>query len=129
MPEHVVQRVAEALNSIGKAVKGSTVHVFGVAYKRDVNDMRESPALDVLELLTRRGAKVSYTDPYVPALTVGSHSYESVPFDTAVKGSEDCAVIATDHSVFDYSRIAALPLVVDTRNALKSFAKPSIFSL
>src|SRR5262245_28972109 len=103
MPEHVVQRVNDALTSIGKAVKGSTVHVFGVAYKRDVNDMRESPALDILELLVRRGAKVSFTDPYVSQVTLGGHTYASVPFDTAVKGSEDCAVIATDHSVFDYS--------------------------
>ena len=91
--------------------------------------MRESPALDILELLVRRGARVSFSDPYVSQVTLGGHSYESVPFDQAVKGSEDCAVVATDHSVFDYARIAALPLVVDTRNALKSFAKPSIFSL
>src|SRR6187455_1163731 len=71
MPEYVVQRVSDALNSVAKPIKGSRVHLFGVAYKRDVNDVRESPALDVIELLTRRGAIVSYTDPYVPLLTHG----------------------------------------------------------
>ena len=129
MPEYVVSRIGDALNSVRKPVNGSTVHLFGVAYKRDVNDVRESPALDVLELLVKRGAVVSYTDPHVPRLEHGGHAWTTVPFETAVNGPCDCAVVATDHTAFDYSRIADLPLVVDTRNAMKAFKRPSIFAL
>ncbi len=129
MPEYVVQRVADALNSVKKPINGSRVHLFGIAYKRDVNDMRESPALDVLELLSRRGAIVSYSDPWVPTLEEGSHRLTSVDFDAAVADGYDCAVITTDHTVFDYARIAALPLVVDTRNALKALTGPNIYRL
>ena len=129
MPEHVVSRIGEALNSVRKPINGSTVHLFGVAYKRDVNDVRESPALDVIELLVKRGALVSYTDPHVPRLDQGGHALTSVPFEAAVSRPADCAVVATDHTAFDYGRIAALPLVVDTRNALKAFSRPSIFAL
>jgi UDP-N-acetyl-D-glucosamine dehydrogenase len=122
MPEHVVTRIAEALNSVRKSINGSRIHLFGVAYKRDVNDLRESPALDILELLTRRGATVSYTDPFVPRLAHGGHVLETVDFERAVAEPVDCAVVTTDHSVFDRARIAALPLVVDTRNALAGVA-------
>src|SRR6187401_837999 len=117
MPEFVVQRIADALNSVKKPVNGSRVHLFGIAYKRDVNDMRESPALDILELLSQRGADVSYTDPFVPTMTHAGRTLESVPFERAIATAYDCAVVATDHSTFDYSRIASMPLVVDTRNA------------
>jgi UDP-N-acetyl-D-glucosamine dehydrogenase len=129
MPEYVVQRITDALNSVRKSINGSKVHLFGVAYKRDVNDLRESPALDIIELLTRAGAQVSYTDPYVPTVSHGGERIESVAFDRAVATAWDCAVIATDHAVFDYKRIAALPLVVDTRNALADRTSASIFKL
>jgi UDP-N-acetyl-D-glucosamine dehydrogenase len=129
MPEYVVQRVADALNTAKKPVNGSKVHLFGVAYKKNVGDVRESPALDIIQLLARRGAIVSYTDPFVPELEEGGHRLSSVPFDAAIASSCDCAVIATDHHAFDYTRIAALPLVVDTRNALKGSNGPSIFRL
>ncbi len=129
MPEYVVQRIADALNSVKKSINGSRVHLFGVAYKRDVSDMRESPALDILELLTKRGASVTYTDPFVPSLAHTGHMLDSMPFDTALASPFDCAVVATDHTGFDYRRIAKLPLVVDTRNALKAFAGPAIFTL
>jgi UDP-N-acetyl-D-glucosamine dehydrogenase len=129
MPEYVVQRVSDALNSVKKPINGSRIHLFGVAYKKDVGDVRESPALDIIELLVRRGAEVTYTDPYVPTLSHGGHDLESVPFDRAIASPYDCAVVATDHRAFDYARIAALPLLVDTRNALKGFAQPSIFRL
>ena len=129
MPDYVVQLVSDALNSVAKPIKGSRVHLFGVAYKRDVNDMRESPALDIIELLVRRGAEVSYTDPYVPRLDQGGHALESVAFERAVSTAWDCAVVTTDHAVFDYRRIAALPLVVDTRNALKGPATATVFKL
>ena len=128
MPEYVVQRVADALNSVKKPINGSRIHLFGVAYKRDVSDMRESPALDILELLSQRGAIVTYTDPYVADLQHGGRTVENVPFDAAVASSCDCAVIATDHGVFDFTRIGAMPLVVDTRNAIKS-PGPNVFRL
>jgi len=129
MPDYVVQRVADALNSVAKPLNGSRVHLFGVAYKRDVNDVRESPALDVIELLIRRGARVSYTDPYVPTLAHGASLLESVPFDQAVADRADCAVITTNHTAFDYTSIAGLPLVVDTRNALAGDTRETIFRL
>ena len=129
MPAYVVQRIADALNSVKKPINGSRIHLFGVAYKKGVGDVRESPALDILELLEQRGAKVSYTDPYVERLSHAGHTLEQVPFDTAVTSNCDCAVIATDHQVFDFSRIASMPLVVDTRNALSKFHTPSIFRL
>jgi UDP-N-acetyl-D-glucosamine dehydrogenase len=121
MPSFVVERVGEALNTVKKAINGSKVHIFGVAYKKDVSDMRESPALDVLELLHRRGAVLSYSDPYVPTLRHGDINLCSVPEDKA-GDSIDCAVICTNHRAFDYKRIVkTFPLIVDTRNALKGF--------
>jgi UDP-N-acetyl-D-glucosamine dehydrogenase len=129
MPEYVVERTAEALNSQKKALNGARVHVFGVAYKRDVNDMRESPALDIMELLKKRGAMVSYTDPYVPVLEHGTLQLQSVPEAQAADGA-DCALVVTDHKVFDYARIAtAFPLVVDTRNAVKNVKGAHVFRL
>jgi UDP-N-acetyl-D-glucosamine dehydrogenase len=128
MPEYVVERVGEALNTKKKAINGSKIHVFGVAYKKDVSDMRESPALDVLELLHRRGASVSYTDPYVPTLHHLDLNLGSVP-EEKVDGI-DCAIICTNHKVFDYDRMAKrFPLLVDTRNALKGVAGENIFRL
>ena len=107
---------------------GARIHLFGIAYKKDVSDMRESPALDILQLLHRRGAELSYTDPYVPSLKEGSVSLESVA-EHAVDGI-DCAVIATDHKVFDYAAMPGrFPLIVDTRNALKGNAAKNIFRL
>ncbi len=129
MPEYVVQRVSDALNAVKKPMNGSRIHLFGMAYKRDVNDMRESPALDVLELLIRRGAIVTYTDPWVPRVAEGHHTLTSVDTDTAIADGFDCAVITTDHTAFDYARLATLPLVVDTRNALKGASGPNIHRL
>jgi UDP-N-acetyl-D-glucosamine dehydrogenase len=128
MPDYVVERVAEALNTMRKAINGSTILLVGVAYKKDVNDMRESPALDILELLVKRGAVVSYTDPWVPELKDGAHAQKSVDFEKAIGTGYDCVVVTTDHKLFDYDRIAALPLVVDTRNAIKR-RSPTIFKL
>ena len=129
MPEYVVQRISDALNSVKKPLNGSKIHLFGIAYKRDVNDMRESPALDVLELLTRRGAVVTYSDPWVPQISHSGHDLSSIPFEQAVAAGCDCAVVTTDHAAFDYGRIARMPLVVDTRNALKGATAPTIFRL
>ncbi len=129
MPEFVVQRIIDALNSKKKALNGSKVHIFGVAYKRDVNDLRESPALEVLELLAHRGAVVSYTDPYVPAFKHASLDLQSVAEGEAHKGV-DLGVIITDHKVFDYgAMVDRFPLLVDTRNALKGVTRDTIFRL
>jgi UDP-N-acetyl-D-glucosamine dehydrogenase len=129
MPGHVVQRVADALTAAGRPMRGARIHLFGVAYKRNVGDVRESPALDILELLMRQGAIVSYTDPHVAAVSHGGSTLDHVPFEVAVAEPYDCAVVATDHAAFDYARIAAMPLVVDTRNALKAFSRASILRL
>jgi UDP-N-acetyl-D-glucosamine dehydrogenase len=102
----------------------------GVAYKRDIDDVRESPALDVIELLKRRGASVSYSDPYVAAVEHGSHELTGISIAEAVAAGTDCAVIVTDHKAFDYPGIvASFPLVVDTRNALKGIRSEKIFTL
>ena len=129
MPAFVVERIGEALNTVKKAVNGSRIHLFGVAYKKDVSDMRESPALDVLELLHRLGATLSYTDPYVPQLQHGDLDLSSVA-EAESGDSVDCAVICTNHKVFDYQAIVKrFPLVVDTRNALKGIEAGHIFRL
>jgi UDP-N-acetyl-D-glucosamine dehydrogenase len=129
MPAFVVQRVSDALNSVQKAINGSRIHLFGVAYKRDVSDMRESPALDILELLRRRGALVTYTDPFVPTLALGDEVLHSIPFDAAVARPWDCAIVTTDHTQFDYEAVARLPLVVDTRNACRNARGGGVFRL
>ena len=129
MPEFVVQRIIDALNSQRKSLNGSRVHVIGVAYKRDVNDLRESPALEILELLAARGATVSYTDPYVPDFKHGHLDLQSVD-QKSMHENIDCAVIITDHKVFDYAAIVnRFPLVVDTRNALKGVTRKNVFRL
>ena len=116
------------MNTARKAINGSSVHVFGVAYKKDVNDMRESPALDVMELLLQRGATLSYTDPWVPTLSHGSIDLSSI--DAPEAGNVDCAVICTNHVAFDYTDIAKrYALIVDTRNAMKGIAGKNIFRL
>jgi UDP-N-acetyl-D-glucosamine dehydrogenase len=130
MPEYVVERVADALNSARKPINGSRIHLVGVAYKKDVNDMRESPALDVLELLAKRGADLSYSDPFVPELRHGAHVMKSVDLADALQRPPDCCVITTDHSVFDYAALVRSgALIVDTRNALKGDRSPHIFRL
>jgi UDP-N-acetyl-D-glucosamine dehydrogenase len=130
MPAYVVERVVDALNTVKKALNGSRIHLFGVAYKKDVGDMRESPALDVLELLVKRGAIVTYTDPWVPRLQHGAHTFESMTQPAALEGKPDCVVICTDHSAFDYDRMVKdAVLIVDSRNALKARKEASIFRL
>jgi UDP-N-acetyl-D-glucosamine dehydrogenase len=128
MPEYVVERISQALNTRRKAINGARIHLFGIAYKKDVSDMRESPALDILQLLHRRGAELSYTDPYVATLKEGALCLESIP-ENAVDGI-DCAVIATDHKWFNYAAMPErFPLIVDTRNALKGNKAGNIFRL
>jgi UDP-N-acetyl-D-glucosamine dehydrogenase len=129
MPGYVVDRISEAMNTRKKAINGARIHLFGVAYKKDVSDLRESPALDIIELLLRRGAVLSYTDPYVPELHHGDVCEKSVPEDQ-IGADIDCAVICTDHGVFDYAAMPKrFPVVVDTRNALKGHEAKNIFRL
>jgi UDP-N-acetyl-D-glucosamine dehydrogenase len=116
MPRFVVDLVADALNARRQSVNGARVLVCGVAYKRDVDDVRESPALDVIELLGRRGAQVAYTDPFVASLRIGEHQLARVPIEDA--GHFDCVVIVTDHTAVDYpALVERAPLIIDTRNA------------
>jgi UDP-N-acetyl-D-glucosamine dehydrogenase len=130
MPEYVVERVADALNTVRKSINGSRIHLVGVAYKKDVNDMRESPALDVLELLARRGAEISYSDPWVPTVKHNALTLSSIDLADAVQQHPDCAVICTDHSAFDYrGLVASSTLIVDTRNALNEHRGGTIFRL
>lgn len=120
MPLHVANRVQELLNEREKSVKGSRILLLGVAYKRDIADMRESPALPLIEHLVRRGADLRYSDPYVPSYAVpGVGELESVPLDEAALGEADCVVLVTDHSDVDYDLVAAhAGLVFDTRNRM-----------
>jgi UDP-N-acetyl-D-glucosamine dehydrogenase len=124
MPYHVVQAVAEALNDRQKSLKGSRILLLGIAYKKDVDDPRESPSLKLLELLTQRGARVDYNDPYFPCLYKMRHydfsNLRSVEITAAALSSYDCVLIATDHSNYDYNAIVdSAKLVVDTRNATR----------
>jgi UDP-N-acetyl-D-glucosamine dehydrogenase len=133
MPHYVVEKVAEALNSRRKALNGSSILVAGVAYKRDIDDLRESPALDVMGLLHGKGAKVAYLDPYIAEVPArswsGQHTLTSASSDPATFSSYDCIVIVTDHRAFDYAAmLERAPVIVDTRNAIK-VASPNVYRL
>ncbi|MGB7219652.1 MAG: nucleotide sugar dehydrogenase [Vicinamibacterales bacterium] len=130
MPAYVVDRVADALNNVRKPINGSRIHLYGLAYKRDVGDVRESPALDILELLTRRGAVVSYSDPYVPEFKHEGHQLVAISETDAIRRAPDCFVICTDHSSFDWrAPLSSGAPIVDTRNALRSLSGPNIIRL
>jgi UDP-N-acetyl-D-glucosamine dehydrogenase len=129
MPHFVVDKIQGALNEHSKAVKGSHVHILGAAYKRNIDDVRESPALDIILLLERRGARVTYSDPFVASLSLDDH--ELIAQDpVAMAAQADCVVVVTDHSGVDYAAIVdGAKLVVDTRNALKNHPSPKIVRL
>ena len=126
MPEYWVARVVDRLNDKGKAVRGSRVMILGVAYKKDIDDIRESPALDVIRLLKERGAEVSYHDPHVGRIREDGVDLQSQPLDARTLRSADCVVIVTDHTGVDYRFVASeAPLVVDTRHVLpRQAARP-----
>jgi UDP-N-acetyl-D-glucosamine dehydrogenase len=129
MPHFVVDKIQNALNDHTKPLKGSKVHVAGVAYKRNIDDVRESPALDVMLLLEKRGARVSYSDPFVSELRMDGYSMQSKDLLTEAAAA-DCVVIITDHSGFDYKALLEkAPLIVDTRNAMKGFQSGKIVRL
>ncbi len=132
MPRFVVGKVQDALNEAGKAIKGSRALVLGVAYKPDIDDLRESPALDVIGLLEQKGAHVEYHDPYIPEFHHDGHSMYSVKDLMKAVREADCVVIVTNHKSYDYPAILeASRLIVDTRNALGAAGKhnPKVFRL
>ena len=118
MPEYWVTKVVDALNDAGKAARGSSILVLGVAYKKDIDDIRESPALDIIRLLERRGAHVAYHDPHIPEFKEDSLVMRSVPLTVATVRAADCVVIVTDHSAIDYAMVGQARAVVDTRHIL-----------
>jgi UDP-N-acetyl-D-glucosamine dehydrogenase len=128
MPYHVLASVSGALNSHKKAVNGARVLVLGVAYKKDIDDLRESPALTIIELLQKDGAEVSYHDPYFPFIGKGrKYDLQMKCADLKNLGQYDCVVIVTDHSDYDYGRIVQeAQLVVDTRNATRGISSPKV---
>jgi len=133
MPHATVDKIADALNVHKKALNGSRILIAGIAYKRDIDDMRESPSLDVMALLHEKGAQLCYADPHVPSLSArawpGGYDLSALPIDRSTLAGVDCVAILTDHSAFDYDAlVAAAPLVVDTRNAVKT-PHPHVFKL
>jgi UDP-N-acetyl-D-glucosamine dehydrogenase len=129
MPHFIVEKVQNALNECGKAVRGSRIHILGVAYKRDIEDVRESPALDIIHLLKRRGAEITFSDPYVSSICVEGDELLRVDLLSALRDA-DCAVIITDHSGVDYgAALREAKLIVDTRNALRGIASEKIVRL
>jgi UDP-N-acetyl-D-glucosamine dehydrogenase len=125
MPQFVVDKVAHALNDVRKAVRGSRVLVLGVAYKRDIDDVRESPALDVIRLLEAQGAEVSYHDPYIGRVKENEHELTSVPLTAETLARADCVVVVTDHRTIDWQLVVDhASIVVDTRNATAKTRSP-----
>jgi UDP-N-acetyl-D-glucosamine dehydrogenase len=119
MPHLVVEKTQDALNGHKKALNGSKILILGMAYKKDIADVRESPALDIAEIFMQKGAEVSYHDPHADTVVIGAHTLKSVPFEKL--GQFDVVVIVTDHSSVDYKVVAReAKLLVDTRNAMKS---------
>jgi len=126
MPEYVVNRVAMALNEHGRALKGSKILVLGVAYKRDIDDPRESPSLDIIEQLGKRGSIVDYHDPFIASIRIGDETCASVPLTDERVAESDAVVICTDHSTVDYGMIVnRAKLIFDARNATKTLGQPS----
>ncbi len=121
MPEHVVSLVVDGLNDRGRALRGASVLALGVTYKADVNDIRESPALEIIQMLVHKGAQVSYADPFTPQLAIGNLKLTAVEPSAEALAAADCVLILTNHSAFDYVTVVdRAALVVDTRNALKA---------
>jgi UDP-N-acetyl-D-glucosamine dehydrogenase len=129
MPRFVVDKVQTALNNHAKPLMGAHVHIVGVAYKHDVDDLRESPALDIILLLEQKGARATYTDPYIPSLRLNGHGLSSVNLEESAAVA-DCVVIVTDHKDLDKAFLVEnAKLIVDTRNALKGYHSSTIVRL
>ena len=133
MPHAVVDTIADALNLHKRSLNGSRVLIAGLTYKRDIDDIRESPSLDVMAILHQKGARLSYVDPYVPKLAArqwaGGYDLTAAAADRSSFAAAECVAILTDHRAFDYrSMIDAAPLIVDTRNAIKQ-RYPHVFRI
>ncbi len=127
MPDYVIARTVKGLNEQKKPVNGSKFLIIGVAYKPDIDDVRESPALDILKLLRRQGGEVAYSDPYVPEIRLNGDTLQSVPLEAK---DYDCAIIATNHRGVDFSAVVRdFPLVIDTRNATEGMEAPNVVKL
>ena len=130
MPRFVATRAMELLNESGKAIRGSRIHILGVTYKKDISDSRESPALEVIKLLMGLGAQVTYSDPFVPSLSVDGQNMEAVHPSREVLSSSDLAIVITNHTAFDYPEIVRnAPLIFDTRNATEGLTAKNIVRL
>jgi UDP-N-acetyl-D-glucosamine dehydrogenase len=130
MPAFTISRVAEALNEREKSLRGSKILALGITYKRDASDIRESPALEVLQGLQEKGSLVHYCDPFVRSIKINGRTIRSLNLSPEVLQSMDCAVVLTDHSSFNYSMISAHSrLVVDCRNVLKHFKSRNLVLL
>jgi UDP-N-acetyl-D-glucosamine dehydrogenase len=130
MPAFTARGIADALNERRKCLKGAKILGVGVAYKRDTNDVRESPAISVLQALRDKGASICFSDPYVPSVSIDGQALRSVALTAELVQSVDCIAILTDHSVFDYALIANFgSLIFDTRNALKEFPNAHVVRL
>ncbi len=130
MPRHIVKKVRDSLKPLKKDLAGSKILIVGVAYKRDTDDVRESPALEIIQLLEKEGALVEFSDPFVPALQANGTRLQSLPLEAALLGSVDCVLVVTDHSNVDYDLVARCgAVVVDTRNALKDIPGSHIHRL
>lgn len=124
MPHYVITLITDAMNDAGKCIKGSNILVLGVAYKKNVGDVRESPALELISMLQAKGGNVSYSDPFVPELKVGGKTVKSAKCDAKTLSAADCVLIVANHDDFDYKAIGEhAKLIVDTRNAMKSAGK------
>jgi UDP-N-acetyl-D-glucosamine dehydrogenase len=129
MPRYVVARILDSMNERGMVLKGSRCLVLGAAYKPNIDDLRESPALDIILLLQKLGAKLSYSDPHIPTLKLDGLNLESQDLAAAAKQA-DCVVIVTDHSTFNYTELLeSAQLIIDTRNAMKRFQSDKIVRL
>lgn len=130
MPNFVIQRINAGLNDHKKSINGSKVLVLGASYKPNINDVRESPSLDIMAMLLEKGAELSYCDEYVPSIRLGKHEFESVELDEVTLKNADCVVIVTNHSYFDIETVVKhSKLVVDTRNATAGFTENNIVRL
>jgi UDP-N-acetyl-D-glucosamine dehydrogenase len=130
MATFTIQRITDALNERGKSVKGSKIFALGVTYKRNSNDLRESPAIEVLCGLRQKGAFICYSDPYVASIEIEDETVQPIQLTADIVESVDCVILLTDHTVFDYAMVARhSALIVDSRNAFRNFSGPNIIPL
>jgi UDP-N-acetyl-D-glucosamine dehydrogenase len=130
MPSNVVSRIFEILNANGKSIRGAKLLLLGLAFKKDVADVRASPSLELVQLLSKRGAEIVYNDPYVPEIRIGNAVLTSVEINKELLSSADCVIIATDHSIYDYQYVIDNASVVfDTRGVTRTFKARNVFRL